>query len=377
MKKKTAIKKKNEIQGTGVRRKSTRVRKPPAETSGVASNKAGPPHGAARQKQTAPAGVQWHQGVIVDHAILKSWPNVQRVELGWKERGGKITGRAAVKIYVTEKKPGLSPLEMLPKTARVLLPVGKGMYKMRRLPTDVVWHAEASFLAAPFAPPGSFFNPVPGGVSVGVPGSQVGTYTCLVANAQGNVFAVTAGHVIQAFQGQTTSGLQVFQPPSPAPNGNPLFAVTNTGFFGNAPNGAGFLDFALMDIDPARSALSDPLDHGPLVRQVMSAAFVVNNKIPMTKFGAATGRTFGVFSAPVTTIVIAGVVVTKVLEFIGAPGQMFATGGDSGALAVSDAAGSQGEIIGILFAATGPTPDAPSGRGYVMPFERLTGLRPV
>jgi hypothetical protein len=71
------------------------------------------------------------------------------------------------------------------------------------------------------------------------------------------------------------------------------------------------------------------------------------------------------------------VVVTKVLEFIGAPGRVFATGGDSGALAVSDAAGSQGVIIGILFAATGPTPDAPSGRGYVMPFERLTGYRPV
>jgi len=35
----------------------------------------------------------------------------------------------------------------------------------------------------------------------------------------------------------------------------------------DAPNGAGFLDFALMDIDPARSAHSAPLDHGPLVRQ--------------------------------------------------------------------------------------------------------------
>ena len=131
---------------------------------------------------------------------------------------------------------------------------------------------------------------------------------------------MTAGHVIQGFQGQITPGLQVFQPPSAPPAGNPLFAITSAGFFGNVPSGSGFTDFALMDINPARSAMSDPVDHGPLVRQVMPAAFVVNNKVPMTKFGAATERTFGAFSAPVTSIVIGGIVVTKVLEFIGAPG---------------------------------------------------------
>jgi hypothetical protein len=110
--------------------------------------------------------------VIVEQHLLKSWPNVERVELGCKERGGKVTGRLAVKIYVTEKKLGMAPDETLPKTARVLVPVGKGVFKMRCVPTDVVWHAPASFLAAPFPPQESFFNPIPGGVSIAPPGGN-------------------------------------------------------------------------------------------------------------------------------------------------------------------------------------------------------------
>ena len=335
----------------------------------------------AKRRKTARPVTNWHEAVIVDHHLLRSWPNVERVELGWKERASKITGRMAVKIYVSEKKAGMSPANTLPKTARVLVPVAKGIYKMRRVPTDVVWHAPAAFLAATFPPPGSFLNPVPGGASVAPPGHAAGTYTCLVVNQQNRTFAMTAGHVIQQFQGRITPNLQVLQPPTPPPvmppGASPLFGVTADGFFGNLPNEAGFMDFALLDIDPARSASSNPLDGGPLVPRVMPSAFVVNNRIPMTKFGAATGRTFAVFSAPVTSIVIAGVTVTNVLEFKGIPGPPVAAGGDSGALTVSDAQGSQGVIIGILFAATGPTPDAPSGRAYVMPFERLTGIRPI
>jgi hypothetical protein len=133
---------------------------------------------------------------------------------------------------------------------------------------------------------------------------------------------------------------------------DPLFAVSAGGFFGNAPASGGYLDFALLNINPARAATSTPLDNGPLLRQVMPAAFVVNNQIPMTKFGAATGRTAAAFSAPVSAIFIGGFTVTNVLEFKGIPGPSVAAPGDSGALAVSAAAGSVGTIIGILFAAT-------------------------
>src|SRR5215472_2887540 len=93
--------------------------------------------------------VSWHEAVVLDHHMLSCMPNVERVELGWKERDGKITGRMAVKIYVSEKKADIAEEERIPKTARVLVPAGKGIYKMRRIPTDVVWHAPAEFLAAP------------------------------------------------------------------------------------------------------------------------------------------------------------------------------------------------------------------------------------
>jgi hypothetical protein len=280
-----------------------------------------------------------------------------------------------------EKKTETPPHELLPRSAKVLVPIGQGVYKMRRIPTDVVWHAPATFLATAFPPPGDFFDPVPGGVALGVPAREAGTYTCLVANQQGTTFAMTAGHVVQKFQGRITGGIQVLQPPTPPPamppGADPVFAMTVDGFFGNAPSGSGFLDFALLEINPTRSAVSDPLDGGPLARQVMPLAFVVNNRIPMTKFGAATGRTAAVFSSAVTAIVIQGVTVTKVLEFKGIPGPLLAAGGDSGALAVSAASESLGAIIGILIAATSPSPDAPAGRGYVVPFERLSGIRPL
>src|SRR5215471_11559570 len=127
--------------------------------------------------------------------MLSCMPNVERVELGWKERDGKITGRMAVKIYVLEKKADIADGERIPKTARVLVPAGKGIYKMRRIPTDVVWHAPAEFLAAPMPSPGDFLNPAPGGASIGVPPEFPGSFGCLVVDRQGRTFAITAGHV--------------------------------------------------------------------------------------------------------------------------------------------------------------------------------------
>ena len=236
-------------------------------------------------------------------------------------------------------------------------------------------------LAAPMPSPGDFLNPTPGGASIGVPPEFPGSFGCLVVDRQGRTFAITAGHVVQSFQGPITAGLHVLQPPAPPPGmppgANPQFGVTANGFLGNKPDAGGFVDFALIEIDAARAATSVPLDQGPVIPQVLPSALVINNRIPMTKFGAGTGRTFAAFSARVASIVIAGLRVTNVLEFKGVAGRPVAAGGDSGTLAVSDGPGSQGTIIGILFAAAGPSPDAPAGRAFVMPFERLVGIRPI
>lgn len=330
--------------------------------------------GEARKPQRRPA-LQWHRAVIIDYATLIAWPNVERVEIGRKERKGKITSGLCVKIYITEKKRKPLKEEHLPKWAHVLVPVGKGMYAKRRIQTDVVWHAPPEFCSRP----DDFLNPIAGGAMIGVPTRKAGTYTCVVANSQGQPFAVTAGHVVQGFQGRIAPGVQVLQPPTPSPTipsgQSQLLGQTIDGFFGNTPQG--FLDFALLQILPSRTAVSDALDSLPVRRQIMSSAFVINNAISVTKFGAFTGRTEGVFSAPVTSIVIGGIIVRNVLEFKGTNEALFGDQGDSGALVVSASPGSQGLIVGILFATMPPTPDAPSGRGFVLPFERLTGLQPA
>jgi hypothetical protein len=306
---------------------------------------------------------------------LLTRPYVERVELGWKERGGSVTSRLAVKAYVSEKTDDLDPAHRLPHSTRILLPVGRGLYRSARVPTDVVWHAPARFVATP----GDLLDPVPGGAMIGVSPERAGTYTCTVRDAAGALFGLTAGHVIQPFQGVIGAGRVVLQPPdpgAPVPAGaTEVIGETRGGFFGNTP--AGFLDFAVLRLDPHRACVSDPFDGAPLRRQVLPESVVMSGPTPATKFGAFTGRTHGVFSTRITAKVIEGVQVTNVLEFKGTSGPTFGSHGDSGALVVSEAPASAGMVIGILIAVMPPTPDAPAGRGYVMPFQRLSGLRLV
>jgi hypothetical protein len=310
---------------------------------------------------------------MVDTEKLLRRPGVERVDLGWKERGGRLTARMAVKIYVAEKRPNVDAQDEIPRWAKVLVPVGRGMYKTVRVPTDVVWHASPYFCAAD-----DFVDPVLGGVSVGVPGQQAGTYTCRVTDTAGDEFAMTAGHVVQGFQGKVVAGLQLQQPPNPAavipPGSSSLLGTTADGFFGDVTDG--FLDFALIEIDAGRHASTDSLDGGTVKLQTVSAATVVNDRVSVTKMGAATGRTEAAFSTVVKSITIQGVTVRNVLEFKGVPGPVFGASGDSGALVTSTSSSSLGLIVGILVAATSPTFDAPAGRGFVVPFERLPGVRP-
>ncbi|HZM90854.1 MAG TPA: hypothetical protein VFF31_30320, partial [Blastocatellia bacterium] len=47
-------------------------------------------------------------------------------------------------IYMKKKKAKPKKGENLPKSAKVLVPIGKGLYQSRRVPTDVVWNAAAT-----------------------------------------------------------------------------------------------------------------------------------------------------------------------------------------------------------------------------------------
>ncbi len=351
------------------------TRKAASSRSGAAAPRPGA--AAKRSKKTSP---RWHEAVIAEYERLKAWPNVERVAIGWKEREGRVTARLAVKIYVAEKKGAPSKEEVLPKWTTILVPVGKGMYRSRRVPTDVIWHAPAVFCATPGAQgPTEFLNPIPSGGMVGLPGQVPGTFACMTVNAAGQQFALTAGHVVQAFQGAIGASIQVHQPPSPPPTMPPgtstLMGATVQGFFGGTPQG--FLDFVLVRLRVGRTGLTDALDGLPVVRQVLPSAFVINNRIRVTKFGAITGRTSATFATLVGSLVVNGINVTNVLEFHGDPGTAFGANGDSGALVVSEAAGTQGRVIGLLIATAPSTPDSPGGRGFVVPFDRIPGVGPV
>ncbi len=158
--------------------------------------------------------------------------------------------------------------------------------------------------------------------------------------------------------------------PGMPPNATPL-GQTATGFFGNSPDG--FVDFALIRLRAGRTASNVAIDGLSITGQVLSPEEVVNGRVRVTKFGAVTGRTTAVFSAPVNSMAIGGITVTRVFEFKGLPGQPFGAHGDSDSLVVSIEPASRGAAVGLLFAVTPPTPDAPGGRGFIFPFGRMPG----
>jgi hypothetical protein len=328
-----------------------------------------------RPKQTRPRQ-RWHDAIIVDYVTLSALPNVERVALGWKERKGTITARRAVKLYVREKKK-VPSAKALPTYASVLVPIGRGLYQRRRIITDVVWHAETRLTALPT----DFCNPVASGCQVAGAGSgEAGTYACIVTDATNRPQGITAGHVVQAFQGTIGPNAPILQPSVPPPGLPPdvslLLGRTVRGFFGNTP--AGFLDFATIALDPQRAGASIALDGARITGQVMSVSTLMSTpSVRVTKFGGVTGRTFAIFSGLPPTVPAGGMVLTKVLEFLGLPGRLFADRGDSGALVVCADPPFAGSIVGLLIASMQPTPDAPAGRGFVVPFERIPGVRPL
>lgn len=316
----------------------------------------------------------WHKVLVVDSQRFARWPNVRRVHVGWKERKGRVTRRLAVKLYVTKKRSKVPAPERLPRTTQILVPIGRGLYRARRVPTDVVSYAEPRLCANP----GDWMDPVRSGAALGIAGEDYGTFTCVVADATGRQFGLTAGHVVTDLPGDVPACtlVQPTEAGAPAPNGRSWFFGTSAGgYFGNRADG--YADYALIKLDPHRSATTAALDGAAIVRVVLPPAAVRASQTPVSKFGAKTGRTTGTFATHVDSIVVEGITPIDVFEFLGDEASPFADHGDSGALVVSTAAASAGKIIGILFAADPPTDGAPGGRGYVVPFARVRGYSPV
>jgi hypothetical protein len=320
------------------------------------------------------AALPLHKVVIADAARLMKWPDVHYLELGWKEVDGRVTRRLSVKLHVTRKTDDLAPHERLPKSAKILVPTRAGQYTQRRVPLDVVWHAPATLVASS----ADFVNPIGGGALIGVPGGDVGTYTGVVRDASGKRFHLTAGHVVQQFPGEIGPHLPVLQPPAPNPTipigADPEFGETVAGFLGNT--NSGFVDFALIGRISPRLGTIQPLDGRPVVPTILPSNVVAAGPTRVTKFGAVTGRTHAVFSGVIPSIVIGGLFATNVFAFKGVDPTIFGRRGDSGALVVSDDGPSAGMVVGILFAVSEATPDAPAGRGLVVPFDRLP-VRPA
>jgi len=327
--------------------------------------------GASRRPQI-PARLE--NVVIADALRLINWPNVRQIELGWKERKGRVTSTLSVKIHVAEKTDAIEPHHRLPKSTRVLIPTSRGTYRALRVPTDVVWHSPARLISTP----ADFLNPILSGAMIGVPGANFGTYAGVVTNASGQRFHLTAGHVVQSFPGSIAANLPVLQPPVPGGSvpagGTPQIGETADGFVGNKKSG--FIDFALIAGTPVRAGTSRPFDGAVVVPKVLPSAAVVSGPTRISKFGASTGRTHAIFSSVVPATVVGGLFVTNVLAFKGTDDFPFGDEGDSGALVVSNESSSDGMIVGLLFAVSAPTPDAPAGRGLVVPFDRLP-VRPA
>lgn len=135
------------------------------------------------------------------------------------------------------------------------------------------------------------------------------------------------------------------------------------------------IDVALCDrADAARASTNACWDLAnlPGIKRHLTIEEVRNAKIPVHKVGAQTGHTVANFSAYHKEFTDPRLgPLFGVLEFVAeAPSQNIADGGDSGAPVVSRAQGSEGALVGVLFAAS-VTDDGIRERIFVIPFEAI------
>lgn len=322
-------------------------------------NKASPKTGRRPSKRVKPAkrDQRWHEAIIADYARLCHWPGVEYLGVGFKEVKGKLTRRRCVLIFV-QQKGNVEKRDRLPAKARVLVPVGKGMYATRWLPTDVINHGAAQFAA----------ETVRAGDDVSGSGESA-TLGCLVRVAgDDNVYCLTAGHTFVTPPGAVPPDIEVSQPAV----ANPVrLGVTTTDPQGIAGNtDAGYVDFALVthedrSIDP-NTALDPAFTFS---KRILTEAEIGNGLITAEKLGAlapiGSGRTTGQVRGTLQNIPVGGTNCSHVLEIVN-PGGFMGQKGDSGALVVSRSGDTAGAVIGILFGIS-----ADGASIYVYPLARI------
>lgn len=323
-----------------------------------------------RTRKAAASPTRWHRAVIVDYTRLRAFPGVVSVGLGMKERGAKLTRRQSVKIYVREKPAALHADRHLPKKAHVLVPVGRGLYRSRWLPTDVV---ELPSIVRAAGNHGRL-DPVASGAEIGLVAVNggPGTFGCVV-RVGAALRLLTAGHVVLDHDGEIPANIEVYQPQPQFPREDFLLGATAAGFVGNDVASGGYVDAAL--ITPAnggRTATNVAWD--PRVGSLagfLTLAAVQDGKVPVHKVGARTGYTLGEFSVVHPHLVDDKTATDyhNVIEFLvsdAEPAGVLGERGDSGAVLVSRAPARAGMIAGLLFAVS------PDGRrGFAVPFDRL------
>jgi hypothetical protein len=301
---------------------------------------------------------RWADAVVVDREKLSAVPGVVAVAVGFKERGGRVTRRVAVKIYVTRKRAKVAKAQRVPKSTLVVVP-GRGQRTRRlRVPTDVIRLAPIELCAGP----SDVWTPVPGGAYLW--GTGPGTFACRVRDAHGNTRGLSVSHLFVNASGALAANRPVSQPRDAD------LGVTTTGHYGNV-NGA-FVDYALFTIDP-RNASSVPLDGLSAPAGVMPAS-AITGTLAVTKYGATTLRTSGQLVTHLPAVVVNGLVVLNVYEFRSTDASAFADLGDSGALVGSTQPGSVGRVVGLLFAVSKVGTEA-EWRAYVFPFDRIPGIQ--
>lgn len=317
--------------------------------------------------------------IILDHDQLIHRPGVVSVAIGRKEIKGKLTHRLCVKIYVREKKKkSTKGLFKFPKTTRILVPSGKGIYKIRRISTDVVELRNVHLIRRlPNVESNSravasddFFQIVPSGAMIGMSPSQnseYGTMGCVVQSKKGGTkYLLTVGHILPHNAGQT---YDMYQPP----RRNPERKVGHTEFsqVGNDEGAEGYIDAVLIKIDNSALSFTNASwdKRVPKPTGFLPLKIIIEKRIPIHKVGATTGYTRGEYSAFHNSLPIDSIGnVFNILEFRKSddnPGPEIADEGDSGSIVISRDGENGGRIVGLLFA------KSDDGRAYVIPFERI------
>lgn len=294
---------------------------------------------------------------------------MERIGLGLKEVGGRLTRRYCVKIYVTSKAEPEHPAHRLPIKTRVLLPVGRGMFRTRWVPTDVV--TAGTVVLATTAT--TIFNPIRGGVEVGrAGGAGLGTLACLVKDANGAIFGLTAGHVVSSSIGPVAPGAAMNQPLNAPPRSRPGSAYLGQ-TIGGSVGGQPFVDWALIQLTRQVDGNFAWDESFQFTTSVMSEDRIINEAPAVAKLSAVSGLTSGGLSAKLDDLQLkSGLVIKGIFEMKSDSADVIGKLGDSGALVIGKGK-HEGIVIGLLFAVQDPPVD-PGGRAYVFPLARLPQL---